>query len=105
MRKERIMGTALLESREGHVFRTFRFTRELLSGCAAVGILILLSFFASRAGANPARGKALQIYFVEVEGGQDTLFVTPEEKSRLIDPGSPEHNGRHADRFNAAAKL
>ena len=99
------MGTALLESREGHVFRTFRFTRELLSGCAAVGILILLSFFASPAAANPERGKALQIYFVDVEGGQATLFVTPEEKSLLIDTGWPDNNGRDADRIKAAAKL
>jgi len=102
------MGTALLESREGHVFRTFRFTRELLSGCAAVGILILLSFFASPAGAaaaNPESGKALQIYFVDVEGGQATLFVTPEGKSLLIDTGWPDNNGRDADRIKAAAKL
>src|SRR2546425_1033212 len=108
MTEERIMGTALVESREGLVFRTFRFTRELLSGCAAVGILNLLSFFASPAGAaaaNPESGKALQIYFVDVEGGQATLFVTPEGKSLLIDTGWPGNDGRDADRIVAAAKL
>jgi beta-lactamase superfamily II metal-dependent hydrolase len=50
-------------------------------------------------------GKALQVYFVDVEGGQATLFVTPEGKSLLIDTGWPDSNGRDADRIVAAAKL
>src|SRR5690242_9220553 len=49
-------------------------------------------------------GKALQVYFVDVEGGQATLFVTPEGKSLLIDTGWPDNNGRDADRIAAAAK-
>jgi beta-lactamase superfamily II metal-dependent hydrolase len=48
--------------------------------------------------------KPLQIYFVDVEGGQATLFVTPEGKSLLIDTGWPDNNGRDADRIAAAAK-
>ncbi len=47
--------------------------------------------------------KALQIYFVDVEGGQATLFVTPAGQSLLIDTGWPEE--RDADRIAAAAKL
>src|ERR1700730_8296931 len=57
-------------------------------------------------GAAPApeARKPLQIYFVDVEGGQATLFVTPEGKSLLIDTGWPDNNGRDADRIAAAAK-
>jgi competence protein ComEC len=46
----------------------------------------------------------LQIYFVDVEGGQATLFVTPSQHSLLIDTGWPGHDGRDADRIVAAAK-
>jgi len=58
------------------------------------------------AGAAPApeTHKSLQIYFVDVEGGQATLFVTTEGKSLLIDTGWPGNNGRDANRIAAAAK-
>jgi competence protein ComEC len=46
----------------------------------------------------------LQIYFIDVEGGQATLFVTPAQHSLLIDTGWPGHEGRDADRIAAAAK-
>jgi beta-lactamase superfamily II metal-dependent hydrolase len=49
-------------------------------------------------------GPALQIYFIDVEGGQSTLFVTPEHKSLLIDTGWPGNEGRDANRILAAAK-
>src|SRR2546427_10617921 len=48
--------------------------------------------------------KVLQVYFVDVEGGQATLFVTPQGQSLLIDTGWPGNNGRDADRIVAAAK-
>jgi competence protein ComEC len=51
-----------------------------------------------------ATSKDLQIYFVDVEGGQATLFVTPAGQSLLIDTGWPDFNGRDADRIVAAAK-
>src|ERR1700694_2966041 len=47
----------------------------------------------------------LQIYFVDVEGGQATLFVAPEGQSLLIDTGWAGNDGRDADRIAAAAKL
>ena len=47
--------------------------------------------------------KSLQIYFIDVEGGQATLFVTPEGPSLLIDTGWPGNNNRDADRIVAAA--
>lgn len=49
--------------------------------------------------------KALQVYFIDVEGGQATLFVTPAHQSLLIDTGWPGFEGRDADRIVAAAKL
>src|SRR6202048_3297670 len=62
-----------------------------------------LGLFAGAAPA-PESHKALQIYFIDVEGGQSTLFVTPEGKSLLIDTGWPGNSGRDADRIAAAAK-
>ena len=50
-------------------------------------------------GQNP-----LRIYFVDVEGGQATLFVTPTGQSLLIDTGWADNGGRDADRIVAAAK-
>src|ERR1700732_1449948 len=66
-------------------------------------LTLLVGLLAGAAPAPEAR-KALQIYFVDVEGGQATLFVTPEGKSLLIDTGWPDNNGRDADRIVAAAK-
>jgi competence protein ComEC len=54
----------------------------------------------SAAAANP---KALQIYFIDVEGGQATLLVSPSGESLLIDTGWPGYEGRDADRILAAA--
>jgi competence protein ComEC len=48
-------------------------------------------------------GAVLRVYFVDVEGGQATLFVTPARQSLLIDTGWPDHEGRDADRIVAAA--
>jgi len=52
---------------------------------------------------TPQAHSTLQIYFVDVEGGQATLFVTPAGQSLLIDTGWPGHDGRDADRIVAAA--
>ena len=69
--------------------------------------LLLPFLFALLAGgpshAWAAKGK-LEIYFVDVEGGQSTLFVTPTGQSLLIDTGWPDHADRDADRIAAAAK-
>jgi competence protein ComEC len=47
--------------------------------------------------------KSLQIYFVDVEGGQATLLVSPSGESLLIDTGWSGYEGRDADRIVAAA--
>jgi len=54
----------------------------------------------SAATASP---KPLQIYFIDVEGGQATLVVSPSGESLLIDTGWPGYEGRDADRIVAAA--
>jgi beta-lactamase superfamily II metal-dependent hydrolase len=64
----------------------------------------LLTFAVGPAQAWGAKND-LQIYFVDVEGGQSTLFVTPTGQSMLIDTGWPDNAGRDADRILAAAKL
>jgi competence protein ComEC len=48
--------------------------------------------------------KTLDVYFVDVEGGQATLVVSPSGQSMLIDAGWSGFNGRDADRIAAAAK-
>ena len=54
--------------------------------------------------ASPAASvKPLQIYFIDVEGGQSTLVVSPSGQSLLIDAGWPGYEGRDADRILAAA--
>ncbi len=70
-----------------------------------VGLLSLAMAAAPVAvrGANTA-GKALQVYFVDVEGGQSTLFVAPDGQSLLIDTGWPGNASRDADRIAAVAR-
>ena len=59
---------------------------------------------ARRVQAQAGSADALKVFFVDVEGGQATLFVTPDGHSLLIDTGWPGHEGRDADRIAAAAK-
>ncbi|MDP8983225.1 MAG: MBL fold metallo-hydrolase [Acidobacteriota bacterium] len=49
-------------------------------------------------------GKSLEVYFVDVEGGQATLVVSPSGQSLLIDTGWRGFNGRDAGRIVEAAK-
>ena len=51
-----------------------------------------------------AAANTLDIYFIDVEGGQSTLIVTPGHESLLIDTGYAGNGGRDADRIAAAAK-
>ena len=46
----------------------------------------------------------LDIYVIDVEGGEATLFVAPSGESMLIDTGWPGFDGRDADRIVAAAQ-
>ena len=88
--------------------------RAALSGIAAVCLLAMAANWgAVRAAAGGAvadrssvasSSNDLRIYFVDVEGGQATLFVTPAGQSLLIDTGWDDNNGRDADRIVLAAK-
>jgi competence protein ComEC len=79
-----------------------RFPSSLMKTVLGIGMALSLS---SSAWAEPRlQRKALQVYFVDVEGGQATLFVTPAHQSLLIDTGWPGYDGRDADRIVAAAK-
>ena len=48
--------------------------------------------------------KTLDIYFIDVEGGQSTLVVAPSGQALLIDTGYAGNSGRDALRIAAAAK-
>jgi len=50
-------------------------------------------------------GGELQVYFVDVEGGQSTLFVAPGGESLLVDTGSAGGTARDATRIAALCKL
>lgn len=73
---------------------------------SSITVALLAGILASAAWALPApeTAKPLQIYFVDVEGGQATLFVTPERQSLLIDTGWQDNDARDAERIVAAAK-
>lgn len=64
---------------------------------------LLLAALASVSWAAAPR-KTLDIEFIDTEGGQATLLVTPSGQSMLIDAGWPGNQGRDAGRIIAAAK-
>jgi competence protein ComEC len=65
--------------------------------------LSILPGIFSFAASPPSASKSLQIYFIDVEGGQSTLVISPSGQSLLIDTGWPGYEGRDADRIVAAA--
>jgi competence protein ComEC len=69
--------------------------RQWLVGIAAVLIV-------STGAAHTQGQKTLDIYSIDVEGGQSTLFVSPSGESLLVDTGSPGE--RDVDRIVATAK-
>ncbi len=48
--------------------------------------------------------KTLEVFFIDVEGGQSTLFVSPSGQSLLVDTGWRGFDGRDAARIVEAAK-
>ncbi len=63
------------------------------------GLFLLLMLLA-----GSAFSKDLKIYFIDVEGGQCTLIVTPKGESMLVDTGWPGNNSRDAERIALVAK-
>ncbi len=73
--------------------------RNLMGACLA------LLFTAADSDAQPRSRATLDIYLVDVEGGNATLFVAPSGVSVLIDTGNPgPAAARDADRIMAAVK-
>src|SRR5687767_15973804 len=71
---------------------------------ALIGVVGLAILVVSLA-AQPRAGKALDIYVVDVEGGNATLFVSPSGESLLMDTGNGGAAAtRDADRIMAAVK-
>jgi beta-lactamase superfamily II metal-dependent hydrolase len=64
-------------------------------------LLLSVVLLAPLAGAAK---NALDVYFIDVEGGQATLYVAPSGESMLVDAGWPGFNGRDAERIEKAAK-
>ncbi len=77
--------------------------RGVVSRKAAVAILGICLAIAGGVQGQAPKGD-LQIYFVDVEGGQATLFVGPGGESLLVDTGSFVASARDADRIAAACK-
>jgi competence protein ComEC len=64
-------------------------------------VTLLLLWSPLSAGQKDGR---LDIYFIDVEGGAATLFVTPAGESLLIDSGYPEYDSRDRNRIVDVAK-
>ncbi len=69
-------------------------------------MLVRTILLAAWLGLVPAvcSAQALRLYFIDVEGGQSTLVVTPSGQSLLVDTGWPTDNRRDAERIAAAMK-
>ena len=70
--------------------------RYVLLACLAAAI---------PAAAQTRGAKTLDIYVIDVDGGESTLFVSPSGESLLVDAGWPGFEGRDADRIATVAKL
>ena len=67
-------------------------------------VLVCLFALLLAASAQAKSKKPLEIYFIDVEGGQATLIVTPAGQSMLVDTGWAGFDGRDAARIADAAK-
>src|SRR5258708_9959678 len=67
-----------------------------------ISLLLCALLMTTAAFAGPK--KSLDIYSIDVEGGQATLIVSPSGQSMLVDTGFPGFAGRDADRIAAVVK-
>src|SRR5262249_40179517 len=65
-------------------------------------MLAIVVLWLCQSGASAQTRKTLDIYFVDVEGGQATLIVTPAGESFLVDTGRDTPDARDAKRIMAA---
>src|SRR5713226_7200486 len=97
------VGVSIMTSTSKRCVATRVFRSDLLRALLAALFLFTLCG-QSYSSPPPDTRKLLQVYFIDVEGGQATLFVTPSGESLLIDTGWPGNGGRDANRIVAAAK-
>jgi beta-lactamase superfamily II metal-dependent hydrolase len=72
---------------------------------ASIALLLALALSAGFGAAQTRTSKPLEIYVVDVEGGNATIFAAPSGESVLIDTGNPgAAAARDADRIMAAMK-
>src|SRR5229473_4253829 len=89
--------------------------RKIMPLLAAAAVFVPMSLVHAQ---QPQQQKPLDIYFLDTEGGQATLFVSPSGQSMLVDTGFPGNQGmpqsgaastppitRDADRITAVLKL
>ncbi len=69
-----------------------------------VNRIVLTATLATWLAATTLAAGTLDIYFIDVEGGQSTLIVTPGGESLLIDTGYAGNDGRDPKRIVAAAQ-
>ena len=65
-------------------------------------LFVAVSFVAAGANLGAQRQQTLEIYPIDVEGGNAVLFVSPTRESLLFDAGNP--GARDAEQIAAAAK-
>ncbi len=99
--------------RPHHSSPTFSAVRGIIVGNTHLRVFVMRKFILAAlclcllgvprsVAANPTP-KPLEIYFIDVEGGQSTLIVSPSGQSLLIDTGWPGYDGRDADRIISVA--
>ena len=66
--------------------------------------LLAAAFVLLLAAGGRSAPATLDIYFIDVEGGQSTLVLTPTRQSLLIDTGYPSPVGRDPDRIMSAVR-
>src|SRR3954465_3007235 len=79
---------------------------DVQAGSISRSVVILSAIVALLTGAQPpsaAPRTTLDFYFIDVEGGQSTLIVTPSGESLLVDTGYATPDHRDAGRIAAAA--
>ena len=76
--------------------------RKTMFFLAAVALLLPILVAPTRAQVQGQ--KTLEIYFIDTEGGQATLFVSPSGESLLFDTGTADPKKAQADRISAAIK-
>jgi len=69
-----------------------------------VTFILLLVVVLTGGAPGLASARNLEIFFIDVEGGQATLIVTPAGQSLLIDAGYAGRDARDAERIMAAAR-